>query len=408
MADMRDTLLLYAPVPLYRGKNGFLLEDQACNGLRLWSKHFGKVIVMHPVETGEPPPSWIPLTQAQIDPNRVEIIPLPTAYRPDQFLRHLPETRRRIRDAISRARFLSFAIGGLFGDWGSVAAWEAHRMNRRFAVWTDRVESRVERVEAREGKTWRRRLRASLTHRPMAALERFVIGRATVGLFHGSETFSAYAPLARAAELVHDIHLSAHDHITQQELEDKCERARSGPLRLCYLGRADTMKGPHDWLDVMLGLKKRQVDFRAHWLGDGEHLESMRQKTASLGLQDHVEWPGFVRDRQRIRDMLKDAQLFVFCHKTPESPRNLIEALTSGTPIVGYDSAFPRSLIAGHGGGVLCPLGDAQALCMAVTELAGDRATLASLMRKAALDGSPFSDEQVFDERCHLIRQYLS
>jgi colanic acid/amylovoran biosynthesis glycosyltransferase len=408
MADIRDTLLLYAPVPLYRGKNGFLLEDQACNGLRLWSKHFGKVIVMHPVETGEPPPSWIPLEQAQIDPERVEIIPLPTAYRPDQFFRHLPETRRRIRDAISRAHFLSFAIGGLFGDWGSVAAWEAHRMNRLFAVWTDRVESRVERVEAREGKTWRRRLRAAVTHRPMAALERFIIGRATVGLFHGSETFAAYAPLARAAELVHDIHLSARDHITQEQLQDKCGRARSGPLRLCYLGRADTMKGPTDWLEVMLGLKKRQVDFRAQWLGDGEHLESMRQKTASLGLQDHVEWPGFVRDRQLIRDTLRDAQLFVFCHKTPESPRNLIEALTSGTPIVGYDGAFPRSLIEEHGGGLLCSMGDTEALCSVVTELAGDRARLASLMRNAALDGSPFSDEQVFDERCRLIRQHLS
>jgi colanic acid/amylovoran biosynthesis glycosyltransferase len=408
MPDNNDTLLLYAPVPLYRDEQGFLLEDQACNGLRLWSQHFAKVIVMHPVETGSAPPSWIPLKDAQIDPQRVEILPLPSAYRPDKFVWQFRATRARIREAIKRSHFLSFSIGGLFGDWGSVAAWEAHRMGRKYAVWTDRVESRVERVEAREGKTWRRRLRAALTHRPMALLERFIIRRSTVGLFHGAETFSVYSPFARAAEIVHDIHLTTDDHISAEQLRLKIEEARSGTLRLCYLGRADTMKGPHDWLQAMALLRDRQIDFQARWIGDGEHLETMRSQTVSLGLQDVVKWPGFVRDRQQIRHELRQAHLFVFCHKTPESPRNLIEALTSGTPIVGYDSTFPRSLIEKHGGGWMTPMGDPQALASAIADLATARPILSELIRHAALDGAPFSDEHVFEERCRLIRQHLS
>jgi len=407
MSENDDTLLLYAPVPLYKGEQGFLLEDQACNGLRLWSQHFTKVIVMHPVEAGAAPPSWIPLQEARIDPQRVEFLALPTAYRPDQFFWHLRATRQRIREAITRSRYLSFSIGGLFGDWGSVAAWEAHRMGRKFAVWTDRVESRVERVEAREGKTWRRRLRAALTYRPMAALERFIIRRSTVGLFHGAETFSVYAPYARAAEIVHDIHLSVEDHISADQLQRKCEEAGSGRLRLCYLGRADTMKGPHEWLQAMQMLRDLEVDFEARWLGDGEHLEVMRQKTQSLDLQDRVQWPGFVRDRQQIRRELRHAQLFVFCHKTPESPRNLIEALTSGTPIVGYDSMFPRSLIEAHGGGLLTPMGNPAALASAVAAVAQDRERLVSLIRQASLDGAPFNDEHVFEDRSRLIRKYL-
>ena len=70
---------------------------------------------------------------------------------------------------IEDADYLSFAIGGLFGDWGAVACFEAHRMKRPYAVWTDRVESRVMREAGRAG-SWRSRLRAALTLRPAAML----------------------------------------------------------------------------------------------------------------------------------------------------------------------------------------------------------------------------------------------
>ena len=39
----------------------------------------------------------------------------------------------------------------------------------------------------------------------MAMLERAVIRRATLGLFHGRETYDAYAPHCRAPHVVHDI-----------------------------------------------------------------------------------------------------------------------------------------------------------------------------------------------------------
>ena len=48
--DQSDgTLLIYAPVPLYRAADGgWLVEAQACNGLRLWAENFARVIVMMP------------------------------------------------------------------------------------------------------------------------------------------------------------------------------------------------------------------------------------------------------------------------------------------------------------------------------------------------------------------------
>jgi colanic acid/amylovoran biosynthesis glycosyltransferase len=407
MAIIEQTLLLYAPVPLYANEDGYLLEDQACNGLRLWAENFTYVIVMFPLLDGKAPPSWIPLSSTPIDFGRVEIVALPTAYRLDRFIWHYAATRRKISELIDRARYLSFSIGGLIGDWGAVATLEAFKKKRRFAVWTDRVESEVIREQARSGQTARIRLRSALTHRPLAHWERILIRKATVGLFHGAETYATYAPYAKASEIVHNIHLSDHDRIPPDILAAKIQEAGHGPLRLCYVGRANGMKGHLDWVQVMALLHARGVNFQATWLGDGEGLSDMQAEVARHGLTQHVHLPGFVKDRTSILAALRQAHVFAFCHKTPESPRSLIEALVSGTPIVGYDSAFPRDLISPHGGGVLTPLNDVTALADALENLARNRGQLAQLMGKAASDGLPFNDVAVFKHRSEVIRSYM-
>ncbi len=399
-------LLVYAPVPLYQSDNGFLLEDQACNGIRLWAENFDKVSIMMPVEAGPAPANWVPIEAIGPNLERVEIVPLPTAYRPDQFLRHLRATRRIIRAQIDKADYLSFSIGGLFGDWGSVSCYEAWRKGRPYAVWTDRVESEVIRRTAHAGH-WRKRLRARLTHRPMFQLEKFLIRRAALGLFHGRETFDTYAPFCQRPEVVHDIHLKKSEHIPPDRLAAKRSAVTDGPLKILYLGRADPMKGPLDWVEVLETVARAGVAFEACWLGEGPELAAMQARVRAAGLQDHVEFPGFVRDRQAVLDRLRAAHVFLFCHKTPESPRCLIEALVSGTPIIGYDGPFARDLIADGQGGLLSPVGDTGTLAGNVAGLGRDRDRLAEMIGAAARAGSIFDDEGVFAHRSELIRRYL-
>ncbi len=400
-------LLIYAPVPLHRKDGQLYLEDQARNGLRLWADNFDLLTVMMPVTDGPMPKSWGPLELVGPALDRITIVPLPMAYRPDRFLRLLPSVRRQIRGLIAEADYVSFAIGGLFGDWGSVGCHEAWRMGRPYGVWTDRVESQVTRRLVNEG-NWRRRLQARLYHRPMAWLERRLIRRAHVGFFHGGETFDAYAPFSRNPQLVHDIHLSKSDHISPAALENKLQAtANAGPLKIVYVGRADAMKGPLDWLEVLEAVHRAGVEFEAEWLGDGTELDRMRARIAEKGLQDRISAPGFTSDRAAVLDALRAADLFLFCHKTPESPRCLIEALASGAPIVGYDGAFARDLISGNGGGVLAPLNDVATLARQVVDLARDPSRRAELIRKAAADGAPFDDVSVFRHRSDLIRDHL-
>ena len=48
-------------------------------------------------------------------------------------------------------------------------------------------------------------------------------------------------------------------------------------------------------------------------------------------------------DHDQLLRELKARDVFVFCHKIPESPRCLIEALQCGVPIVGYKLLIPGS-----------------------------------------------------------------
>ena len=91
-------------------------------------------------------------------------------------------------------------------------------------------------------------------------LERRCIRRASLGLFHGASCYAEYAPWCAMSYIVHDFPMAETDFITNQQLEDKSRQvAESTPLRIGYVGRADEMKGPFDWLEVMEQLHNRGV-----------------------------------------------------------------------------------------------------------------------------------------------------
>jgi glycosyltransferase involved in cell wall biosynthesis len=126
-----------------------------------------------------------------------------------------------------------------------------------------------------------------------------------------------------------------------------------------------------------------------------------------MGVDDRVHFGGFVDDRALILETMRSHHVFLFCHKTPESPRCLVEALVSGCPIVGYGSPYPAGLVAEHGGGSFVPLNDWEKLAALVIDLNADRGRLSTLIRAAARSGQLFDEETLFQHRSDLIKQHL-
>ena len=177
-------------------------------------------------------------------------------------------------------------------------------------------------------------------------------------------------------------------------------------VSIFYAGRFVSDKAPLHWIGVLKTLHRAGIQFHAVWAGDGPVRGEFELQVKEFGLQALIDTPGFVEDRSQVASYYRSADIFLFTHVTPESPRCLLEALRLGVPIVGYDSAFARDLVSVHGGGVLVPCGDQVALAEAVRALINCPAQLNQLKSRALQDGARFTSKAVFEERSRLIKAY--
>jgi len=338
---------------------------------------------------------------------RIEFVPLPWAFSPRQHFRHARATRKLLRELIERSDYLHFGIGALLGDWAAEAAEIASKLSRPYAVHMDRVEDQHI-LRTAQGKPLVKRIKANVYAALMRRWHRKLISRAALSMCHGYDTFAAYRELNAHSYVVHNIHTTAADQATAEQVEAKVTRVTAGgPVNVVYAGRLEPEKAPLDWVRAIARAVDKGADVRATWLGDGKLRDAALGEAKHLGLSERVQFPGFSSDRAAVLRAIRDADVLLFTHITPESPRVLIEALNSATPVVGYQSHYSSDLISEHGGGVLTPMGAPVALGDALAELARERGKLAGLIRAASADGKKFTTDAVFKHRSELLREHL-
>jgi colanic acid/amylovoran biosynthesis glycosyltransferase len=397
-SNSSDCILLVLPIHAFQSNGRVYIDDQACDGLRLWLENFKTVIFACVATVGEPPADRSPIDRVP-GYSRLRFVGLPEAYTPHRFAKAIPHTSRLLSKLIDGSDHLHFAIGGLWGDWASVASLIASRKKRPYAVWTDRVESQVAFFGAKST-TGLRHLYQQSNAVLMRHYERYVIKKSQLGLFHGMDCFEAYAPYSINPHLVHDIHLSSQDGLTDAELVQR-QSSSLGRLQLAYAGRAHREKGIFDWIEALKLAHQAGANFDAVWFGEGPDREKAISVTKNAGLQSRVQFPGSISDHRQLISRLKQFDAFLFAHKTPESPRCLIEALVCGLPLIGYDSPYARDLIRENGGGKLTPIHHPELLATSLLTFQDEQNVLTRAARK---DGLKFSAEGVFRHRSELMR----
>lgn len=406
-----DRILLVTHVPIRNAQGNFSVDDQTAEGLVRWSENF-KAVTYAGIEVPDAnlqhlsSTTWTPIGGLPCA-ERLDVIAMPHAYKIGNFTAAYKQTRAMLAGKIARSRYLCFTLGALTGDWGAIAGLEAIKQRRGYAVWFDRVEHEVVRSDL-PSMPLKRRIKETLSIPLMRPYHRYLIRHSRLGLFQGKDCYDYYSRFADRAFCVYDTHTKTADFIDAAALGIKNVNARSGEvLRICYVGRAADMKGPLDWLEILAKMRDAGVAFKASWIGDGPLLETMRKAVEDRHLIAQIDLPGFVSDRSDILARMKKAHVFLFCHKTPESPRCLIESLVCGTPIVGYGSAYARDLVATHGGGHFVDVGDIEGLADRLIALDRDRVGLAGMINSAARSGLRFDEQTVYRERADLIRGNL-
>lgn len=144
-----------------------------------------------------------------------------------------------------------------------------------------------------------------------------------------------------------------------------------------YLG----VMGYQDGLDMLLEVVRHVVvdlgfsDVMFALVGDGDALEDLRAMAARLGVEEHVDFVGWIQDEKRISAYLRTAD--ACASPEPSSPLNdkstfvkVMEYMASGAPIVAFD--LPETRVSAGGSALYAPPGDipafAQALVTALTD----------------------------------------
>lgn len=114
------------------------------------------------------------------------------------------------------------------------------------------------------------------------------------------------------------------------------------------------------------GLLRRERPARLMILGEGPDRPALERLAAHLGVAGDVALPGFVDNPFAF---MSKAAAFVLASASEGMPTVLIEAMACVTPVIASDcTAGPRDLLEGGRLGRLVPVGDAEALSLALRE----------------------------------------
>jgi len=118
------------------------------------------------------------------------------------------------------------------------------------------------------------------------------------------------------------------------ELPNKSEALKfyglaSQTLQCAFIGRVTQIKRPDRFLDVVIEIKKRGVAIQFFMAGDGELLESCRERIACEDLP--VKILGWQSDIEKV---LAAADIVVLTSDNEGTPLSLIQAGMAGLPVV--------------------------------------------------------------------------
>jgi glycosyltransferase involved in cell wall biosynthesis len=129
-------------------------------------------------------------------------------------------------------------------------------------------------------------------------------------------------------------------------------REPRGQISLLFVGRLTEQKHPLFVLDVLRAARERGVDVVLRVVGDGELRAEMEQTITSSGLRPHVSMLGY---RQDARSEMLAADLLLSPARREGLPFALLEALSTGLPLVVSDIDPHRELSRGSSAVALLP-----------------------------------------------------
>ena len=195
------------------------------------------------------------------------------------------------------------------------------------------------------------------------------------------------------------------DDNRQQELKNEFRIPASAKVlvTVCVLRKA---KGLEHLLNAASIIIKSDSHARFLIVGDGDQKQELISFADKKGLTPFIIWTGFRND---IPDILSIGDLFILPSLEEAFPTVLLEAMSSGLPVVSTDTGGIPEIIEHEKTGLMVPPGDPDKFAMTILELLGDadkKTELAKNAQKTVME--KFSIEHWSQSLCTVYSNLLS
>ncbi len=176
-------------------------------------------------------------------------------------------------------------------------------------------------------------------------------------------------------------------------------------LVIGWVGEFKSRKRPGDALAVVHRLVDLLPDARLLMLGEGRLEDHMKHKATISGLRDFVLFAGWQSD---VASFLAGCDVILSTASQEGLPRNVLEGMACGLPVVAWDIRGCRDLVVHGKTGYLVPFGDIEGMALRLDQLACDehmRQAMGDAARERVLH--EFDQTRVLDEMRRIYSSQL-
>jgi colanic acid/amylovoran biosynthesis glycosyltransferase len=141
--------------------------------------------------------------------------------------------------------------------------------------------------------------------------------------------------------------------------------------QLLYVGRLAAEKGLRVLFESVRALLAGGYQFRLTLAGDGNDRQELEQLARQLGIYERLDFAGYV-DPERVREYLRQSDIFILPSFAEGVPVCLMEAMASGVPVLSTYVGGIAELVESEQTGLLVPAGDSSALSQAIVRYLDD------------------------------------
>lgn len=167
------------------------------------------------------------------------------------------------------------------------------------------------------------------------------------------------------------VHCGVDTEVFQDHSEVMAHEKGNGPFKIVCVGTLHEVKGQAYLIEACANLQKKGLDFVCHFVGGGPDRKSLTSLAEQLGISTRVHFHG-QQTQERIAQILQGSDVLV-APSVPTSdgrregiPVVLIEAMSSGVPVIASNLSGIPELVINEQTGLLAPPRDVAALTKAL------------------------------------------